>query len=115
MPRRPARPVSCVYSPGVSISCRSPWNFHRSSITTERAGHVDAERQRLGREHDLDESGLEQLFYRFLEHGQHAGVVGRDAGGERVLEVVEPQRLQVLVLYPRSAHLGELADSPGLL
>ena len=38
MPRLPARPVSCVYSPGVRISCRSPWNFHRSSITTVRAG-----------------------------------------------------------------------------
>ena len=38
IPRRPARPVSCVYSPGVSSSCRSPWNFHRSSITTDLAG-----------------------------------------------------------------------------
>ena len=38
MPLRPARPVSCVYSPGVSNSCRSPENFHRSSITTVRAG-----------------------------------------------------------------------------
>ena len=38
MPRRPARPVSWVYSPGVSSSCRSPWNFHRSSITTVLAG-----------------------------------------------------------------------------
>ena len=38
IPRRPARPVSCVYSPGVTSSCRSPWNFHRSSITTLLAG-----------------------------------------------------------------------------
>ena len=30
--------MSCVYSPGVSSSWRSPWNFHRSSITTVLAG-----------------------------------------------------------------------------
>ena len=34
----PARPVSCVYSPGVRSSWRSPWNFQRSSITTVLAG-----------------------------------------------------------------------------
>ena len=38
MPRRPARPVSCVYSPGVRNSWRSPVNFVSFSITTERAG-----------------------------------------------------------------------------
>ncbi len=27
-----------MYSPGVSSSCLSPWNFHRSSITTDLAG-----------------------------------------------------------------------------
>ncbi len=38
MPRRPARPVSWVYSPAVSASWWSPVNFDRDSITTERAG-----------------------------------------------------------------------------
>ena len=38
MPRRPARPVSCVYSPGVRNSCRSPVNLESFSITTDRAG-----------------------------------------------------------------------------
>ena len=38
MPRRPARPVSCVYSPGVRNSWRSPVNFDSFSITTARAG-----------------------------------------------------------------------------
>ena len=38
MPRRPARPVSCVYSPGVRNSWRSPVNFESFSITTDRAG-----------------------------------------------------------------------------
>ena len=37
-PRRPARPASCVYSPGVSSSWCSPVNFDSFSTTTERAG-----------------------------------------------------------------------------
>ena len=38
MPRRPARPVSWVYSPGVRNSWRSPVNLVSFSMTTERAG-----------------------------------------------------------------------------
>ena len=38
MPRRPARPVSWVYSPGVRNSWRSPVNFDSFSMTTVRAG-----------------------------------------------------------------------------
>ena len=38
IPRLPARPVSCVYSPGVRNSCCSPVNFDSFSITTDRAG-----------------------------------------------------------------------------
>ena len=38
MPRRPARPVSWVYSPGVSISWWSPVNLVSFSMTTVRAG-----------------------------------------------------------------------------
>ena len=38
MPRRPARPVSWVYSPGVSGECCSPLYFTNRSNTTVRAG-----------------------------------------------------------------------------
>ena len=38
MPRRPARPVSWVYSPGVMSACVSPLNFVSRSSTTVRAG-----------------------------------------------------------------------------
>ena len=38
IPRRPARPVSCVYSPGVMSTRASPLNLSRRSSTTERAG-----------------------------------------------------------------------------
>ena len=38
MPRRPARPVSWVYSPGVMSAWVSPLNLTSRSSTTERAG-----------------------------------------------------------------------------
>ena len=38
MPRRPARPVSWVYSPGVTGTCASPLNLTSFSSTTVRAG-----------------------------------------------------------------------------
>ena len=38
MPRRPARPVSCVYSPGVTSTCASPFHLTSRSRTTVRAG-----------------------------------------------------------------------------
>jgi hypothetical protein len=77
--------------------------------------HVDPERQRLGREHELDEPLLEQLLDGLLEHRQHPGVVRRDAGGERVDEVVEPERDEVVVIHPGRAHLRELPDPVGLV
>ena len=38
IPRRPARPVSWVYSPGVIETCASPFHFVSFSKTTVRAG-----------------------------------------------------------------------------
>ena len=38
IPRRPARPVSWVYSPGVSSSWRSPCHLVSRSMATVRAG-----------------------------------------------------------------------------
>ncbi len=38
MPRRPARPVSWVYSPGVRSTCASPFHFTSDSSMTLRAG-----------------------------------------------------------------------------
>ena len=38
MPRRPARPVSWVYSPAVTSTWVSPLNLRNRSMTTVRAG-----------------------------------------------------------------------------
>jgi hypothetical protein len=65
MPRRPARPVSWVNCAGVRNSWPSPVYLVSFSITTGAGRHVDAERQRLGGEHHLDqaldEAGLHRL------------------------------------------------------
>ena len=96
-PRRPARPVSWVYSPGVMSACVSPFHFDEL-LDDHRAGrHVDAERERLGGEHDLAQAAHEQLLDDLLERRQHAGVVGGDAAGQAVEEVVVAEHVQVLV------------------
>ena len=77
-------------------------------------GHVDAERQRLGREHHLHEPGLEQLLDGLLEHREHPRVVRRHPGRQPVQEVVEAERDQVLLVDPRGAALRALADAVGL-
>ena len=73
--------------------------------------HVDAERQGFGGEDDLHQSALEQLFHCLLEHREHPRVVGGDAGGKGLPELVEAQRDQVLLGHPRRSHLGELPDA----
>ncbi len=115
IPRRPARPVSCVYSPGVRISCRSPWNFQRSSITTVFAGMLIPSESVSVANTTFTRPGLEQLLDRLLERRQHPGVVRGDPRGQPVEEVEEPQRDEVLLVDPRGARLGALADVVGLL
>ena len=52
----------------------------RELLDHDGAGrHVDAERQRLGGEHDLHQALDEALLDRLLNGGHHAGVVGGDA------------------------------------
>jgi hypothetical protein len=75
----------------LAVPLRQPLDHHRAG------GHVDAERQRLGGEHDLDKTGREQLFDDLLEGRQHAGVVTRDAAREPFGEVVVSQHRQVVV------------------
>ncbi len=54
------------------------------------------EGQRLGGEHGLHQALGEELFDDFLEGGQHAGVVGRDAPQQPVAPVPEAQHLKVV-------------------
>ena len=55
----------------------------RQRFDDDRAGgHIDAERERLGRVHHLDKAVREQVLDALLHEGQHASVVGGDAAHE---------------------------------
>ena len=58
-------------------------------------GHVDAEGQRLGGEHHLDQPQGEGLLDRLLEGGHHPGMVGGHSGLQRRHPAVVAQHLQV--------------------
>ena len=72
--------------------------------------HVDPERQRLGREHHLEQPGREALLHRLAEHGHHAGVVGGHAALEALEPFVVAEHGQVLVVEGLHPTLGHLAD-----
>ena len=76
--------------------------------------HVDAERQRLGREHRTDQAGREQLLDDLLERGQHPGVVRRDPAPQAVQPLAVAEHGQVLRRDVRGAALGGLLDHLGL-
>ena len=73
-------------------------------------GHVHAEREGLGREHDLQQLLLEQLLHDLLERRQHARVVRGDAA----LEPFEPfpvaQHRKILVAEHDGARFDDRAD-----
>ena len=78
-------------------------------------GHVDPQREGLRREDHLHEPFLEQLLDRLLEHGEHARVVGGDAGGQGLEELRESEAREVVLVHPRGPGLGPIPDRGGLL
>ena len=110
IPRRPARPVSWVDSPGVSSSGRSPCHLVSRSMATGPGGHVDPQRQRLGGEHHLDQALGEQLLDRLLEQRQHAGVVAGHPAAQRLGQGVVAERVQVGRVDRGHLELEELED-----
>jgi hypothetical protein len=82
IPRRPARPVSCVYLMMLSGELRELLDDDGARR------HVDPDCQRLGGEHDLDQSRDEALLHDLLHRWDHAGVVSGDADVELGHELV---------------------------
>ena len=78
MPRRPARPVSCVYSPGVRSAWFSPFHLSSRSMTTVLAGMLMPSASVSVANTRLDQAGREQLLHDLLERRQHARVVRGD-------------------------------------
>ncbi len=81
-----------------------------------RAGrHVDAERQRLGGEHRLDQAGGEAGFHRLLEGGHQPGVVGGVAGLQSGQPAGVVEHGQVVVGQGVHVLLGDGPDLAALL
>ena len=77
-----------------------------------RAGrHVDAQRQRLGGEHGLDQAGGEQFLDGVPEGGQHPGVVGGQAPQQALAPFVVVEHSQVGVGEIRAAAVDHLGDA----
>ncbi len=78
-------------------------------------GHVDAERQRLGREDDLDQLALEEVLDDLLERRQQTGVMRGDAALEVVEPLVVAEHREILVQQRPGALLDDRADLRALL
>ena len=95
MPRRPARPVSWVYSPGVSSACASPLNLTSRSSTTVRAGMLMPSARVSVANTALHQAADEQLLDGLLERRQQPGVVRGDPPLQRLAPLPVAQHAQV--------------------
>lgn len=76
-------------------------------------GHVDAERQGLGREDRLHQTPYEQLLDDLLERRQHARVVRGDAPLQAFEPLVVPEDMKVLAGDGGGPLLDDLAHEAG--
>ena len=110
MPRRPARPVSWVYSPGVRNSWRSPVNFESFSMTTERAGMLMPSARVSVANTTFTSPGGERLLDRLLHRRHHARVVRGEPGLEAGEPLVVAEHVEVVVGEARGLGVGDGAD-----
>ena len=110
MPRRPARPVSWVYSPGVIGTRASPLNFSSFSSTTVRAGMLMPSASVSVAKTALHQLALEELLDDFLECGEHSGVVCGDAAFQPLEPLPVAEHREILVAQGAAAFLDDGAD-----
>ena len=72
--------------------------------------HVDAQRERLSREHHLDQPADERLLDAFLERRQQTGVVRGDPAEHRLGEPVVLQCSQIAVGQPGRVPVEDVVD-----
>ena len=114
MPRRPARPVSWVYSAAVISACVSPFHLLSRSITTRSGRHVDTQRQGLGREDTHHQPPGKQVFNDLFEHRQQPSMVRSETPPEPFDEVVVLQDMEIVVAEVRGALLDDLPHDLGV-
>ncbi len=86
------------------------------ALDHHRAGrHVDAQRQGLGGEHDLQQAGLEALLHRLAEERDQACMVRRESALQPFEPLVVAEHAQVLVGQRLDATLGDLPDGDALV
>ena len=108
MPRRPARPVSWVYSPGVRSAWVSPFHFDSFSSTTLRAGMLMPSASVSVAKTTLHQAAGRTAPRRTsLNAGSMPGVVRGDTAGQPVEPVVVAEHVQVLVGEVAAAVLDE--------
>src|SRR3954471_5479989 len=133
IPRRPARPVSWVYSPGVTSACASPFHFTSRSRTTVRAGmlmpraRVSVANTALTRPRTKHSStvslnagtspawwgaraGAEPLRAGLLDRRDQPGVVGGEAGEQALAPLPEAEDVQVLLRQRAGALVDDRGD-----
>ena len=110
IPRRPARPVNCWYSPEVRAEVSAPPEFGEPLHHHRPGRHVDTEGQGLGGEDHLQQALGEALLHRLAEGGHQPGVMGGDPRlqGGRPRPVA--QGGQIVVVEPVDRRLGQFAD-----
>ena len=114
MPRRPARPVSCWYSPEVSAEVSEPRNLANRSTTTVRAGMLMPRASVSVANTTFSSPSEKQRSTAWRKAGHQAGVVGRHPRLEGVRPGPVPERAQVGVGQPFDGRLDQVAD-PGPL
>ena len=110
MPRRPARPVSWVYSPGVRSACASPLNLTSRSSTTVRAGMLMPSARVSVAKTASHQPADEQLLDGLLERRQQPRVVRGDPPLERLAPLPVAQHAQVGLGQVTGAALDDPAD-----
>ena len=110
MPRRPARPVSWVYSPGVMSACCSPFHLTSFSSTTERAGMLMPSARVSVAKTALTRPRTNSSSTTSLKVGSMPGVVGGDAPLQAFEPLVVAEDVEVLVGDGGGALLDDLAD-----
>ena len=78
----------------------------------DRAGrHVDAQRERLGGEDDLDQAFVKELFHNVPKRRQHARVVRRKTSDENAAPAQEAENLQVFLRNVSHTVIDNLGDA----
>ena len=113
-PRRPARPVSWVYSPGVRNVWWSPVNLLSFSMTTVLAGMLMPTASVSVANTTFTRPSTKQASTDLLERRHHAGVVGGDAGLELREELAVAEHREVGRVDAAEAGIDDLADAVAL-